>query len=257
MAKQNNDLSGFGFSEANFKITPDFDEIKKFDNEPVVNEKRFRMCFESLMSRDEYKLFIAFLNQNKLVADHNLYFFWIDLFESYEFYTSAKDIEYFKIARIFNKDLKLLKEKFPLIAASYRAYPEPKEKYFFDSLTLNLNTSKNEKETIKITAHPLIFDIFFQLNDYIENKSYKKANPVKNKLTYFKKFIYGTIPFFNYLKAKHFESKNDTNIYEFISGFLETLGIDWRKDLEIGDLPELYIKARYNEFKRLNKPPAE
>jgi len=257
MAKQINDLSEFGFSDANFKITPDFEEIKKFDNEPIVNEIRFRMCFESLMNRDEYKLFIAFLNQNKLLTDHNLYFFWIDLLSSYEFYKESKEIEYFKIATTFNKDLKLLKEKFATIETSYHAYPEPKEKYIFHSFIFNLNTPNNESESIKITAHPLMYDIFFQLNNFIKKKSFKKENPVKNKLTYFKQFIYETIPFFNYLKAKHFESETDTQIYEFISGFLETIGINWYENLKSGIFPELYIKARYNEFKRQNKPASQ
>ena len=257
MAKQINNLSGFNFSEANLKITPDFDEIKRFDNDPIVNELRFRKLFEGLMNRNKYLLFIAFLNQYSLSSDHNLYFFWVHLTECDEHYRWAKETENYKIWNTYNKDLKLLKEEFAIIEESYEAYLEPKEKYFFHSIVFNLNTPDNKPKKIKITAHPLMFDIFFQLNDFIKEKKNKRINPVNHIAQYFKQFIYETIPFFEYLKASHFKSKHNTIIYEFISGFLETIGIKWHENLKSGELPEQYIKARYNEFKRQNKRPIQ
>jgi len=248
------------YSKQNLKINPDYAQIKTFLNDPIVNEDSFRGYFESLISGNEYRGFIAFLRDENLSSDHNLYFFWVYLFELYKGLKRAYKDEDFKIKNQYNKELKELKEKFDFISDSQQCKtPVP---YDVHSININFRTDTKEPYSIKINSPQVLNHIFEQVHELVnelvneltelQNRFKKfelidvkyKQPIIKNKRHYYKQFIYQTKPLFEYLKDKHFKSKNEYEIHTFIADFVELIGYNWGKRTELDKTD--YIRKCYS-----------
>ena len=214
------------------RITPDYSVIKKYfigtGNEESICEGYFKNHYDYYKDehKTEFEYFTNLLNEYHLTEDYNLYFFWVYYFSNGDFTTWLKEVELFKIWNNYNKDLDKLKAVFIAFQFTYPHNLKTEKSLFLKSISFELISSKGVPKTTRITAHPLLYDIFRQLEDFVQRKGKATKPKEKNVKTYLNDFILSTKPLFGYLKDTHFQNKSKNKVYNFIGEFIKALGID-------------------------------
>ncbi|PZF73560.1 hypothetical protein [Taibaiella soli] len=219
---------------------PDYVEIKKYLNDRVVNEIYFKKNFSLFVQKDKYIRFREFLEDEQLASDANLYFLGLYYFDALDSAKWSTSIEYYKIPNNYNQDLKGLKSFFKELKS---AYENPK-KNTNDEDYLQSLTFKSNRKTVSVKTHPLLFDIFFELSDWVENQPETIVPKEKNVAAYYRDFIKRTRPLFNYLRHTHYAKETDQTIYSLVANFVDALGFNWEDKDEI--VKSEYIRKAYN-----------
>lgn len=215
---------------------PNYSVLKKYFNDPIVNEIYFESNFKILRKRPQFEQFTELLKSYQ-ISDPNLCYFWVHYSATFEYAKSFTEVKLFDVWNKHNRDLRKLKE------LSKTLNEKEKKSILLHSLSIKVGAGKNAK-TISITSYPLLYDMFTYLQKWIAEQPLGNEQTVRNKNTYFKQFIQRTKPLFNYLRATCFKKETETYARNFIVRFLETAGVDW---VPITDLPEEYIKDRFKE----------
>jgi len=214
-------------------INPDFEQIKKYLNEPCVNQEYFEMTIQHYMNKSNY----SFTKATKLIKsrcnnDNNLYFFWAYYCESFLYSEWFREEEMFKFWNNHNKEIDKLKDLFEIFSYQYKLKVNEdliKPEFILNSISFQLVNSKNETKTFAIKSHLLLSYLIQNLRNEVEKLSPHNKPNEKNPKTYFKNFIISTKPLFHYLKASHFSKESNNKTYEYIGDFLNTIGADLEK----------------------------
>lgn len=208
-------------------INPDFELIKKYLNEPCVNEIYFEAQFTNLIENPKYGLsLISKLINENCYNDDNIYFFWCYYYDTFLYADWSKEVELYKIWNLYNKNIKELKEVLSIAEAQYMPLMGvEKPNLLINSISFELIDSRGIPKTTTIKSHPLNLDLLRLLIPKV--KEYKDVQvDEKNVKTYLKNAILSTKPFFNYLKAFHFKDKSNNKTYEFIGNIINTIGVN-------------------------------
>lgn len=206
-------------------INPNFEIIRKFLNEPCVNQIYFETHLINLQNNPKYNASIVgkLINEN-CCNDDNIYFFWCYYYEMFLYADWYKEIEMYKVWNLYNKNIKDLKKVLSLVEAQYMSQMGvEKPNLYINSISFELIDSNGIPQTTTIKSHPLNLDLLRSLIP--KAKKYKGVQvDEKNVKTYLKNAILSTKPFYNYLKAFHFKDKSNNKTYEFIGAFINTIG---------------------------------
>ena len=204
------------------KVKPNYEVIERHLHS-TVNRLFFEKNLEYIFRKSE-DLFTEFKKISK--ADHSLYFFWVYYFDAYEHSEESKKFENHKFWRTYNNQLEELKNKLDELYKNDFTKFEHGREHELTSISFHLTDSKQIPSTITISSTPLLYQIYLQLNDWLQKLPAVNTPNVKNNKTYLGQFITNTYPLFSYLQETHFKGKSKNKTYEFIAEFLKTLGCD-------------------------------
>lgn len=232
------------------QIKPDYSLIKSYfkgtGSEASVSEAYYNGKKDFYTSKSNYKGFIELLSKNNLSEDSNLYFFWVWYFDSSECTKYFQLNEAFKVRNKATQELVKLKETFTELKKSYRHYPI---ELILKSITFELTTSKGIPKKTKLTAHPLIFNLFLYLEKFVQNEEVISKPKEKNVKTYFIDFILSTHPFYLYMKDRHFKGKSKNKVYFFIADFLNTFENTSKNLISWEQIKDIYQKRGKTNIK--------
>lgn len=233
------------------QVSPNFKLIKQYfkgtGNEGGINRGYFKEHYNYYAAKPEFESFTQLLGESGFLDDHNLYFFGAWYFDSAESTNYLESTGAFKIWNKRNKELVKLKETFSEVKQSYRLVSP--ERIFLKSISFELISSKGIPKKAKLTAHPLMYNLFRHLEKFVRNEKVISQPKEKNVKTYTTDFILSTKPFYSYLKDTHFKNQSKNAVYKFIADFLNTFEKSGKNTLLWEQIKDIYQKRGKSNVK--------